>query len=378
MAADPVCHMQVDETATPHRSMFRGKTYHFCTAHCREVFEQDPLRFVEPALPRTAERKVVIIGTGAVGSTYAYALMRSGLATSISMVGRDAKKVRAQVMDLNHGLMFVPPVNISEGTFEDCKGADLVAITAGVPQKRGETRIDLARHNADLFREIIPQITRHDPQILLVVTNPVDVLTYATLKISGFPMNRVLGSGTVLDTARFRYLLSKHCGVDPRDVSGYILGEHGDSEVPIWSKVDIGGVSIREFCPTCGVQCPPEEMEAIFDQVRNAAYEIIKGKGATNFAIGLAMVRITEAILRDENSILTVSTLVPGLYGIHDVCLSLPSVLNRNGVARTVSVDLDPEELRKLRASAEILKNVIAQSGFSSESAAKAELPQEA
>jgi L-lactate dehydrogenase len=364
MIKDPVCGMQVDEATSEHRSIFRGKTYTFCSAHCRESFQRDPLAYITEDESAAPGRKVVIIGSGAVGSTYAYALMRSGLATTIVLVGRTPERVRAEVMDLNHGLMFVPPVHIIEGSYSDCKDADLVAITAGVAQKEGETRIDLAKRNADLFREMIPQIARQNPKTILVVTNPVDVLTYAAIKISELPMNRVIGSGTVLDTARFRFLLSNHCGVDPRNVHAYVLGEHGDSEVPIWSKVDIGGMSISKYCPTCGERCPPEEMESIFHQVKTAAYEIIKGKGATNHAIGLAMVRITESILRNENSILTVSTLVDGFHGINDVCLSIPAVLNRNGVSRQINLDLEEQEEKMLRASADLLKGVIRDIGF--------------
>ncbi len=364
MKTDPVCGMKVDENRTRQKSMFRGMNYYFCSAHCKESFERDPLLYIKEEEESLPERKVIVVGTGAVGTTYAYALMRTGLATSIALVGRNPDKVRAQVMDLNHGLMFVPPVHIFEGTYEDCKGADLVAVTAGVAQKPGETRIELARRNAEIFREMIPLIARHEPKSILVVTNPVDVLTYAAIKISGMPMNRIIGSGTVLDTARFRYLLSRHCGVDSRNVHGYILGEHGDSEVPIWSKVDIGGVSLAKYCPSCGRQCPEEEMESIFNQVKNAAYQIIQGKGATNFAIGLAMVRVTEAIMRNENSIMTVSTLVDDLYDIRDVCLSIPTVLNRNGVSKQMYLELDSDEEQKLHASADLLKKTIRDIGL--------------
>ncbi|MFW6323884.1 MAG: L-lactate dehydrogenase [Desulfovibrionales bacterium] len=365
MGKDPVCGMEVDENRTEYTTLFQGKKYYFCSDHCREAFDRDPQAYLEKNQePVRQERKVVIIGTGSVGATFAYALMRSGLASTIVLVGRSPDKVRAQVMDLNHGLMFVPPVHILEGTYEDCRGADLVVVTAGVAQKEGETRIDLARRNTDLFRDIIPRIARRDPGNILIVTNPVDVLTYAAIKISGMPMNRIIGSGTVLDTARFRFLLSRHCGVDPRNVHGYILGEHGDTEVPAWSKVDVGGMSIQKFCPACGIECPADEMQNIFEQVRNAAYEIIRGKGSTNFAIGLAMVRIAEAILRNENSILTISALVDGLYGIRDVCLSMPAVLNRNGVTKIIELELEKDEETKLKASADVLKKVIKDVGL--------------
>ena len=306
-----------------------------------------------------AERKVAIVGTGQVGSTFAFALMMSGLATSIVLINLPRERAEGHVMDLNHGLSFVQPSRIYVGDYSDCEDAGIVIVTAGANQRPGETRLDLVRKNTDIFKSIIPEIVRHNPRILLIVSNPVDVLTYVALKISEYPMNRVIGSGTVLDTARFRYLLSRHCEVDPRNVHGYIIGEHGDSEVPVWSQVNIGGVSFRQYCPVCGRNCPENEREEIFDQVKNAAYEIIKRKGATNFAIALALVRITGSILRDENSVLTVSTLVDDYYDIRDVCLSIPVILNRNGISKILEIGLDESEIRKLQGSAHVLRNVI-------------------
>jgi L-lactate dehydrogenase len=290
--------------------------------------------------------------------------MKSGIADDIVLIDRSADKVRAHVMDLNHGLMFTPHVTVRGGDYSDCADADLVAVTAGVPQEPGETRMDLAKRNTELFKTMIPKIAAHDPRTMLIVTNPVDVLTYAAIKLSGMPMNRIFGSGTVLDTARFRYLLSRHCSVAPRNVHGYILGEHGDTEVPIWSNIQFGAVPMHKYCEACGKGCPGEELDGIFQEVKNAAYEIIQGKGATYYAIALAMVRVTEAVLRDENSVLTVSTLVDGKYGIKDTCLSVPAILNSSGVAMTMELDLNDEELKKLRASADMLNSVQRGSGF--------------
>jgi L-lactate dehydrogenase len=305
------------------------------------------------------ERKVVVVGAGQVGSTFAFALMISGLATSIVLIDQAAERAEGHVMDLNHGLSFVEPCRIYAGDYSDCLDARIVVVAAGASQKPGETRLDLAQRNADIFKTIIPQVVRHHPRMLVIVSNPVDVLTYVALKISEYPVNRIIGSGTVLDTARFRYLLSRNCLVDPRNVHAYIIGEHGDSEVPVWSQVNIGGVSLRDYCPVCQKKCPQNEREEIFNQVRSAGYEIINRKGATNFAIGLALVRIVGSILRDENSVLTVSTLLNSYYGISDVCLSVPVILNGKGVSRTLEIVLDESEIRKLQASSDVLKAVI-------------------
>jgi len=305
------------------------------------------------------KRKIAIVGAGQVGSTFAFALMVSGLAGSIVLIDLMPERAEGHAMDLNHGLSFVQPAKIYVGDYSDCQDSDIVVVTAGASQKPGETRLDLVRRNADIFKKIIPQIVQHNPGILLIVSNPVDILTYVALKISEYPMNRVIGSGTVLDTARFRYLLSSHCDVDPRNVHAYIIGEHGDSEVPVWSQVNIGGVLFRHYCGVCGRECRQNEKEEIFNQVKNAAYEIIEKKGVTCFAISLALVRIVGSILRDENSVLTVSTLVDNYYDISDVCLSVPVILNRNGASRILKIALDESEIEKLQASGTLLKNII-------------------
>ncbi|MBW2107760.1 MAG: L-lactate dehydrogenase [Deltaproteobacteria bacterium] len=309
-------------------------------------------------------RKVVIVGAGQVGAAFAYALMIKGLATSIVIIDQDVKRAEGHVMDLNHGLAFVQPTRITVGDYSDCKDAAIVAVTAGGAQKPGETRLDLVRKNTEMLKDMIPQIVEHEPRILLMVSNPVDVLTYAALKLSGYPTSRVIGSGTTLDTARFRYMLSEQCRIDPRNVHAYVVGEHGDSEVAVWSGVNIGSVRFDQYCLTCPTRCSMEERNALFDRVKNAAYEIIARKGATNFAIGLAMVRISETILRDENSVLTVSTLVNDYHGISNVCLSVPAIVNQNGVSRVLTLDLDESEIEQLQHSASVLKGVIKDLGL--------------
>lgn len=365
MVKDPVCGMQVGKDETKHQLQYMGETYHFCTTRCKASFEQDPEKYLKTLKGDFVdERKVAVVGTGQVGSTFAFALMMSGLATSIVLIDLARERAEGHVMDLNHGLPFVPPAKIHVGDYPDCKDADVVVVAAGAKQRAGETRLDLVRRNTNIFKEMIPQIARYNPRILLIVSNPVDVLTYVALKLSEYPMNRVIGSGTVLDTARFKYLLSKHCKVDPRNVHAYIVGEHGDSEVPVWSQVNIGGVALNKYCPTCGKQCRQGVKDDIFSQVKGAAYEIIKRKGATYYAIGLSLLRIVGSILRDENSVLTVSTLVDDYYDVSDVCLSVPVILNRNGISNVLKIDLENTEIKGFQASAGVLKQVVKDIGI--------------
>jgi L-lactate dehydrogenase len=300
---------------------------------------------------------VAIVGVGAVGATTAYALMNAGTASEIILIGKDSTKVDGEVMDLNHGSSFVPPVRIRAGTYEDCKDAQVVIISAGARQKPGESRMDLIRNNTAVIREIVPSIAMNNEDcIILMVTNPVDALTYAALKISGFPPERVIGSGTLLDTARFRFLLSENCGVAPENVHAYIIGEHGDWEVAVWSATSIAGMPFEMFCTGCPRQCSAGDKESIFQNVKNAAYEIIEKKGATYYAIGLAVRRIVQAILRNENVVLTISSLMRGYYGVSDVCLSLPTIVNGQGVVRILELPLIDEEINGFRASAKALK----------------------
>lgn len=307
--------------------------------------------------------KVAIIGAGNVGTTFAFALTIKGTAREIVIVDKDAKKAAGECMDLNHGLSFTHPASISAQGYEGCAGSDIVVITAGAKQNPGQTRIDLAQVNIEIFKDIIAQVMKYAKDaIILVVTNPVDILTYITLKFSGLPVNRVIGSGTALDTSRFRYLIGEHCGVDTRNVHAYIIGEHGDTELPVWSNASIGGMRIDEYCPTCKdfQGCDKEKkLDGLFDEVKNAAYKIIEAKGATYYAVALALVRITEVILRDENSVLPVSTLMKDYYGVKDICLSLPCVVNRRGVDRILNIELSAKEQAQFRHSADTLKDVL-------------------
>jgi len=305
--------------------------------------------------------KVAIVGTGNVGSSFAFALMQSGLAREIVLIDKNEKRTQGECMDLNHGVSFVQPAKISAAGFDGCKDSDIVVVTAGANQVPGQSRIELTRANTDIFKQIIPQIIKFASEaILVIVTNPVDILTYVTLKISGFAQGKVLGSGTVLDTSRLRYLISEHCKVDPRNVHAYIIGEHGDTELPVWSNADIGGMLLTKYCPVCDKGCENhKELNEIFMEVKNAAYKIIEAKQATYYAVALALVRITEAILRDENSILPVSTLINDYYGISDVCLSIPSLVNRKGVEKYLTIELSPEEQALLKHSAATLKEII-------------------
>ena len=312
---------------------------------------------------KNSKPKVTIIGAGNVGSTFAFALMIRGIAREIVIVDRNAEKAKGECMDLNHGMSFTHPTEVYSAGYEGCKESDIVVITAGAKQKPGQTRIDLVRTNADIFKEIIPEVLKYAKDaIIIVVTNPVDILAYVTMKISGLPSNKVIGSGTVLDTSRFRYLISQHCEVDPRNVHAYIIGEHGDTELPVWSNASIGGMQINKYCPTCKnfSHCKrEEELGKLFEEVKNAAYKIIETKGATYYAIALALVRIVETILRDENSVLPVSTLIEDYYDVDDVYLSLPSKVNKKGVEQFLRIELSAQEQELFRKSADSLKKII-------------------
>ena len=308
---------------------------------------------------------VAIVGVGAVRATTAYALMNAGATSELILIGRDLEKVTGEVMDLNHGSSFVPPVTIRAGGYEDCSEARVVIITAGVRQKPGESRIELLERNLEVINEIIPKVVaNNDDCVILMVTNPVDALTYAALKKSGFPPGRVIGSGTLLDTSRFRYLLGEQCHVAIQNVHAYIIGEHGDSEVAAWSATNVAGMPFELFCQGCPCGCTLGDKDEIFQSVRNAAYEIIEKKGATFYAIGLAVRRIVQAILRNESVILTVSSLMEGQYGVSDVCVSLPSVVDESGVSRVLEMTLSEDESGMFRASAESLRDNLEKVGL--------------
>jgi L-lactate dehydrogenase len=304
--------------------------------------------------------RVAIVGMGNVGSTFAYALLLSGLAAEIVLIDGNRAKAEGEAMDLTHAVPFTHPTNVWPGDYPDCARAIVTVLAAGAPQAPGETRLDLIKKNAAIWRSIVPQIAKHNPNgILLVATNPVDVLTYAAWKFSGFPAKHVIGSGTILDTARFRYLLSQHFGVDARSVHAYIIGEHGDSEVPVWSSANIAGMRLPQFQQAQGTAYNQKVMEDIFIQTRDAAYRIIERKGATYYAVAAGLMRITQAILRNQKTVLSVSSLIRNYYGLSDVCFSLPTVVDRGGVEQILRLELDPGEVDNLRASANVLKNTI-------------------
>lgn len=311
--------------------------------------------------------KITVIGAGNVGATTAYTLMMSGLVSEIVLLDINKDKAEGDALDMNHGVSFVSPVKISSGWYSDIKGSDMVIITAGASQKEGERRTDLLRRNADIFKDIIDNILKYcdDDTILMVVTNPVDILTYITCKISGFSKNNVIGSGTVLDTSRLKYLIGKHTGVDARNVHTYIIGEHGDSEVAAWSTTTVAGMSLDEYCRSSKT-CESLNIckEEFYQKTKNAAYEIIEKKGSTYYAIALAVKRIVESIIGDENSILTVSSLFEGEYGISDICLSVPTIVGSGGAERIIQIDFSDEELKGLKNSADTLKALAREIGF--------------
>ena len=309
------------------------------------------------ATENNRSQKVGLIGTGFVGSSFAYSLMQRGIASELVLIDANADKAVGETMDLNHGLSFTKPMKITAGNYSDLAGSKVVVISAGTSQRPGETRLDLLARNAAIFRSIIPEVVRHNPGgIILIATNPVDILTFISLKESSLPPSKVIGSGTILDTARFRFLLGQYYEVDTRSVHSYIVGEHGDSEIPLWSMANIGGVRLQEFAPLKNKQYDQEEMNRLFISVRDAAYEIIKRKGASYYAIGLGLLSIVESILGNYRSVLSISTLMTGQYGARDICLSFPSVVGENGVEEILTLSMNTEEQEGFRASADKLK----------------------
>ena len=306
-------------------------------------------------------RKVVVIGAGAVGSTFAYAMAQKNLTDEIALIDVNRDYAEGQVLDLAHGLPYYPSVEIYVGNKNDYATAHVIVITAGAKQAPGESRLDLLQKNSRIIESLIDDIVSQNSQAIIVVaSNPVDILTQVALKRSGWPINRVIGSGTVLDSARFRYLLSRHCNVDVGSVHAYILGEHGDSEFAAWSMTNIGGVPIEEYCPMCeGCDDWGTQREAIVRQVRESAYHIINYKGATYFAIGMALTRIVGTILQDQRSVLTVSTLLEGEYGIKDVCLGIPCLVGKDGIQQVIEANLTAGEQKLLQKSAATLESAL-------------------
>lgn len=304
----------------------------------------------------THGNKVVLVGTGAVGSSYAYALMNQGICDELVLIDLNEEKAKGDVMDLDHGIVYAPSaMDITFGTYQDCHDAAIVVICAGAAQKSGETRLDLVSKNVNIFKTIVGSIMESGFNgIFLVATNPVDILAYATWKISGLPKERVIGSGTILDSARFRYLLGKEFETAPTSVHGYIIGEHGDSQLPVWSLANISGTPIAQ-------KLTKERKEEISIQVRDAAYKIIESKGATYYGIAMGLARITRAILRNENVVLPVGALLEGENGHSDVYIGIPSVINRTGIKKVVELTLNQVEQEKLANSVETLKDIQAE-----------------
>ena len=309
--------------------------------------------------------KVVVIGAGAVGATTAYTLLLGGLFQEIVLIDIRKDKAEGDALDMAHGVSLVKPVTVTAGDYSDCRDADIVIITAGAPQKGVESRLDLLKDNVKVFEEIIKEVMKYAPSdvILMPVTNPVDILTYVTYKLSGLPKNQVIGSGTVLDTARLKYMISKKTGVDARNCHTYIIGEHGDSEVAAWSVTNIGGMTMNEFCKYTD-RCNLNDLDIMYNEVKNSAYEIIKKKGATYYAIAMAVARICECIAGDENSILTVSGVFTGEYDIRDVALSVPTKVSGQGIENILEVPFSKEEMKGLRDSAATLSGLLREIGM--------------
>lgn len=307
-------------------------------------------------------RKAAMIGCGFVGSASAFALMQSGLFSELVLIDANHDKAEGEAMDIAHGLPFAGQMKIYAGDYDDIVDAAVIIVTAGAAQKPGETRLDLVNKNVNIFKSIIPEIAKRNYKgILLIVANPVDILTYTAVKLSGLPENRVIGSGTVLDTARLKYALGEHLEVDSRSVHSFIIGEHGDSEIVAWSSTNVSGIPVNDFCELRGHFNHEEAMHRIADDVKNSAYDIIEKKGATYYGIAMSVKRICECIMRDEKSILPISSMMHGEYGISDICLSMPTVVGREGVKTRVPIQLNEQEESALSASAEQLSKVAAQ-----------------
>lgn len=306
-------------------------------------------------------RKAAVIGCGFVGSASAFSLMNSGLFSELVLIDADHAKAEGEAMDISHGVPFARPMKIYAGSYDDIVDAAIIIVTAGANQKPEETRLDLVHKNVAIFKSIIPEIARRNCKgILLIVANPVDILTYTALKLSGFEENRVIGSGTVLDTARLKTQLSQHLQVDSKSIHAFIIGEHGDSEIAAWSSSNVSGISMNEFCEMRGHYHHREATEEIAEKVKNSAYEIIEKKRATYYGIAMAVKRICEVIIRDEKSILPISSMMHGEYGIDDVVLSMPAIVGKNGLETKVPIALNEEEQKALKKSAETLKEVLA------------------
>ena len=302
--------------------------------------------------------KVAVVGAGNVGASFAYALLLSGVASEIVLVDANHSKAEGEAMDLAHGAPFAFDTRVRAGDYAEIAGAAVTVVTAGANQKPGEPRLDLARKNAGIFRQIIPAVAGANPDGLIVVaTNPVDVMTQLSAQLAGMAPGRVFGSGTILDTARFRHFIGAHLGVAARSVSAYIIGEHGDSELPIWSAVTIGGMPLRDYCAARGIALTDQDKTSIFERTRDAAYHIIERKGATHFAIGAGLVEVVAAIARDENAILPVGGAIDNYNGLSDITFGMPRVVGRGGAGAIVPLALDETESKMLAQSVQALRN---------------------
>ncbi|WP_332633567.1 L-lactate dehydrogenase [Halalkalibacter flavus] len=301
--------------------------------------------------------RVVLIGTGAVGCSYAYSLINQGVAEELVLIDVNELRSEGEAMDLNHGLPFAPTaMKVWNGTYEDCQQADLVVITAGLAQKPGETRLDLVAKNTAIFKQIVGNIMKSGfDGIFLVATNPVDIMTYVTWKESGLPKERVIGSGTTLDSARLRYMLGDYFEIDPRNIHAYIIGEHGDTELPVWSHTTIGIDKLESYIERNDTY-NTGALDKIFENVRDAAYHIIERKGATYYGIGMSLVRITKAILQNENSVLPISAYLTGEYGHNDIYIGVPAIINRNGIRKILEIELNNKEKNQFDHSVKTLR----------------------
>lgn len=307
----------------------------------------------------TDHQKIIVIGNGAVGSSYTFALVTQNIAQEIGIIDINVDKAQGDALDLSHALAFTSPKKIYAATYNDCHDADIVVITAGAAQKPGETRLDLVNKNLKIFKNIVDNVVASGFNgIFLIATNPVDILTYATWKFSGFPHHKVIGSGTSLDSARFRQTIAELVGVDARNVHGYILGEHGDTEFPVWSHANIAGLQIYEWVKD-HPEIDEEELVNIFFKVRDAAYTIIDKKGATFYGIAVSLARITKAILNDENAVLPLSIYLDGQYDLDDIYIGAPAVINRQGVNQVIEIPLTDAEQEKFAYSASRLKDIM-------------------
>lgn len=305
-------------------------------------------------------RKAVMIGCGFVGSACVFSLMQSGLFSEIAMIDADNARAEGEALDISHGIPFAKPMKIYAGNYDDIENTSIIIITAGANQKPGETRLDLVHRNVEIFKSILSEIKQRDFKgILLIVSNPVDILTTVAIKLSGLPENRVIGSGTVLDTARLKYSIGEHLNVDSRSVHAFIIGEHGDSEIAAYSSANVSGIPLNKFCEMRGHYNHEKDTDKIAQTVKNSAYEIISRKKATYYGIAMSVKRICEAIVRDEKSILPISSMLHGEYGISDISLSMPAIVGKNGVETLVPIQLNDEEAKRLKESANNLKDIL-------------------